>query len=158
MKVRQQESYYILGYLLNLSELFCNFHFFKNSSEFFPWKILCIDWNHIFRLKFCKKFPQKNHCLKVFHNSLVPNLLNLHITINTKPQLKLHTYLSCACVYFSQGNLGLFFSYWVFRKTSRWQNINIASFDYLHLHYCSFNFVWGNYTYCWTHLYQGTLK
>jgi hypothetical protein len=62
-----------------------------------------------FQVEILQNFSPKNHCLKMLHNSLVPNLLNLHITINAKLQLRLHIYFSCACVYFAHGIFCLFF-------------------------------------------------
>jgi hypothetical protein len=32
-----------------------------NLGHFFPWKILCIGWNHIFQVEIWRQFVQKNH-------------------------------------------------------------------------------------------------
>jgi hypothetical protein len=72
MKVEKKtESFYIIGYLLELiikiwqSELLL----LLKSGKFepiFPWKTLCIDQNHIFKVKISQSFSprpkKKKHC------------------------------------------------------------------------------------------------
>ncbi len=80
MKVEKikSESFYILGYLLELiikKLVIFKTIFFKSDKfgSFFPWKIVCKDWNYIFQVKIQQKICQKtntesNPCLIVLQN------------------------------------------------------------------------------------------
>jgi len=61
MKNRKKpESFYILGYLMELIIKVWEFGIFlinvTNLGHFFPWKILCIAWNHIFQVEIWRQF------------------------------------------------------------------------------------------------------
>ncbi len=64
MKIRKQTiSFYILGYLLEVSIKVWQFGIFKFQKSdkfgpFFPWKILCIGQNHIFQVQIRQKLAR----------------------------------------------------------------------------------------------------